>query len=45
MELAESYLTFLAYRRRLLKDDFVKSFDEAPYTKEDDIIDELLDQK
>ncbi|HEM55414.1 MAG TPA: hypothetical protein ENO30_01480 [Thermodesulfobium narugense] len=42
MELAESYLTFLTYRRKLLKDDLVKSFDEAFYTKEDDIIDDVL---
>ncbi|AWB09538.1 hypothetical protein TDSAC_0151 [Thermodesulfobium acidiphilum] len=42
MELAESYLTFLTYRRKLLKDDLVKSFDEASYTKEDDIIDDVL---
>jgi len=45
IEKAESYLTFLLYKGSLLRDDFVKSFDDSNYTKEDSIIDDLLDQK
>ncbi len=42
---AESYLTFLLYKKNLLKDDLVKLSDEATYTKEDDIIDDVLEKK
>lgn len=42
---AESYLTFLLYKNNLLKDDLVKFSDEVTYTKEDDIIDDVLEKK
>jgi hypothetical protein len=42
---AESYLAFLLYRKSMLSDDLVKFSDEVTYTKEDGIIDDLLENK